>query len=529
MTSAVCCGTLQAPWRGDLKPRRFSRHSFGIGCLMSIAVVTTESRSATKARTTWLWAGILTLLVICALTLIWFAVLRISSLPSINYNEGWNAYRDRMAAMGQPLYGAPPGLSITNYPFLSFHLIGLLSGPTGDVTLVGRSVALAALLAICALLCGIVHCLSGSWRGGLYAGLCFFLWIATYTPRRVGANDPELLGMAVTLVGLYAYLHANARLKWLLISAFAFALGIFTKHDALALPLAVGLHLLSGRNWRALAAWTATGMVTAALLLAATWHIDGPYFFMHLLTPRAYRPTAGVREISIYLLRFYAPLTIGVVMLLLTSLVPRRDFLLLLLLVTHTLAFIFVMGDGVASNIFYGPMVAAAIVSATAICSIERGLPESRWAAAAMAVALVLVASPGAAFIPRQFLADRAEQKHLPAVTEAARRGIALLRQVHGPVLCEDLLLCHEADKLLGYDAYFVNDQIMTGRIKEADMLAALRAHRYAMVEIGNAETPATAPPAERLRFTKAIMQTLGAEYEPVLIDWPYSLFAPRR
>lgn len=59
----------------------------------------------------------------------------------IDYNEGWNAYRQEVAMHWYPLYAGSTDLAITNYPPLSFHLIGLLAGLCGDVVLAGRLVS----------------------------------------------------------------------------------------------------------------------------------------------------------------------------------------------------------------------------------------------------------------------------------------------------------------------------------------------------------------------------------------------------
>src|ERR1022692_1283973 len=52
---------------------------------------------------------------------------------NVLYNEGWNAYRQDMAANGIPIYGEPPGYLEANYPPLSFHIIGLLGSLSGDM------------------------------------------------------------------------------------------------------------------------------------------------------------------------------------------------------------------------------------------------------------------------------------------------------------------------------------------------------------------------------------------------------------
>lgn len=90
----------------------------------------------------------------------------------INYNEGWNAYRQQAAASWQPLYVMPPGLDITNYPPLSFHLVGLLGRHFGDVVLVGRLDTLLALAVIGFVVVRIGRYLSGSGPIALYCGLC---------------------------------------------------------------------------------------------------------------------------------------------------------------------------------------------------------------------------------------------------------------------------------------------------------------------------------------------------------------------
>ncbi|MBZ5606437.1 MAG: hypothetical protein LAO79_29455 [Acidobacteriia bacterium] len=60
-----------------------------------------------------------------------FPVARSFAYFNINFNEGWNAHRHAAAEAGQPLYGAPPKYTVTNYPPLSFHLIVLAGSRRG--------------------------------------------------------------------------------------------------------------------------------------------------------------------------------------------------------------------------------------------------------------------------------------------------------------------------------------------------------------------------------------------------------------
>jgi hypothetical protein len=50
--------------------------------------------------------------------------------------------------------------------------------------------------------------------------------------------------------------------------------------------------------------------------------------------------------------------------------------------------------------------------------------------------------------------------------------------------LCESLLLCYEAGKPFEYEPFTVNDQMMTGKVHEADVLQLLKTHHFQIVEV---------------------------------------------
>jgi hypothetical protein len=482
-----------------------------------------------ERKTTALFVIAISILSICIAMLSWFPLLRIGSLPSINYNEGWNAYRQWMTVVGQPLYGAQPGLWVTNYPFLSFHIVGLLGAAIGDVVLAGRLLSFVSLMVVSALLGGIVRIGTGSSRGGLYAGLCLFLWIATFTPDRRAMNDPELLGAAFATFGLFAYVKAPRAALWLGLSAFAFAMSLFTKLDFIALPASVGLHLLLTRRWRALMLWGAAGIASAGLLLALALHWDGAYFFAHILWPRAYLARCFFSNMGNYLPQFGLPLGLSVFLLVRYGRSAYRGLLFILLIVTHVTALFFSSGDGVDSNIYYPPLIADVLACAFAVCALERALPRNPGLYRGFIAALALPVLAGVAFVPYRFHKDLVAQQALPDATRSAQRAIAFLRSAEGPAICEDILLCYRAGKQVDYDPYFVKDQILIGRLKEADVLAMLASHHYAAIQMtGVVDTVSPVARKKRRRFTQGFMQALAAEYRPALTSGTYSLFTPR-
>jgi hypothetical protein len=475
-----------------------------------------------------LWSATIALMCLCAITMAWFPLLDIGALPSNNYNEGWNAYREWMTVEGLPLYGSRPTLWTTNYPFLSFHIVGFLGAAKEDMVLAGRIICFVSLVASSALVGGIVLLITGSRAGALYAGFCLFASFGSFYDAGRASNEPELLSVAFTVLGLLAYLKNPRRPVWVALSAIAFAVSLFTKHDLIAFPLSIGIHLLITRNWRGVAIFLATGISVSVVLLALTFHLDGPYFLAELLQPRAYDYDNLRYETLHYLLHFLVMLVIGAVLLLRDRSTPYRSFFLVLLAVTNLIAAYFSGGDGVAANVFYPPLIADLLVFVIMICRLEDRSGKEPQAARSFRAALVVSTLVTAIMVPFRLHHDIVAQLRLPATTVAARQAIADLESAHGPAICEDLLLCYESGKAMDFDPYYVQDQILIGRLQEGSILAMLTAHHYAAVQIDGAVDATSLAERRDKRFSKPFLRTLLAEYRPVLVTPAYSVFVPR-
>jgi hypothetical protein len=475
-----------------------------------------------------LWALAIALLGICAIAVAWFPLLSITALPSKNYNEGWNAYRQWMTVEGQPLYGNRSALWTTNYPFLSFHIIGWLGATKDNMVLAGRIVCFTSLIAISVLCGGIVQLATGSRGGAIYAGLYLFAGLGSFNGAGRAIDDPELLSVALATFGLFAYLKAPRRILWPALSAVAFALSLFTKHDLLGFPLSVGVYLLLTRNWRTLATVLITGAAISALLLILSFHIDGRYFFAELLQSRAYSLPNLCKETFHYLLHFLAPLLIAIILLFQNNSTPYRSFLFTLLIINNLTAVCFSCGDGVGSNIFYPALIADLLSCVIAICWLQKRRTQTSCPALSFRTALVISTLATVLMVPFQLHDDIIAQLRLPAATQAARQAITLLKSTNGPAICEDLLLCYEAGKPMDYDPYYVNDQILTGRVQESSILAMLTAHHYAAIQINAAANATSLVYKQGGRFTRSFWSTLLLQYRAVLISHGYYVLVPR-
>ena len=471
-----------------------------------------------------LWTAALVVLAIASVLVLAYPIARIGALPSLNYNEGWNAYRDRMAAEFRPLYAHPPTVWITNYPFLSFHVVGLIGDAIGDMVLAGRITALLSLLALAAFAAAAVRRLAGSGRAGGVAGLCLLLWIATLTPERRAMDDPGLFAAAFGTFALVAVLRGKTDRRWLAVSGAAFATSVFVKQDVVALPLAVGIHFVLTRRWRSLLAWAGAGGAAAMGLFALTIKIDGPWFLAHLLRPRVYRPGHLATSLGIYLLHLGAPLALAAFVLVRNRAANERAFLATLLLTTNVVSIVLSGGDGVALNIFYPSLIALALCLSAAWS--PRGTdgdgvpPDRRTPILALLVPVLASVLP----VPIELGTDLGAWHRLPLAVGEARASIAVLKAADGPAICEDLLLCFRAGKPIDADPFFIEDQIAIGRLPDRGVLARLDPDREATIEIEGRVDDASG----RLRFTASFMRSLFARDRIVSEAGTHTIFEPK-
>ena len=438
-------------------------------------------------RDTWLSAAVICLMMVTMLALFQFPVKRIFANVEVNYNEGWNAYRADMVAKGIPLYGAPPqGFgTATAYPPLSFHLVRWL-GNTNTFPVVGRLVSLLSLVAA-GLLVGLIVRKGGGSR--LTAIFSFFLYevgIAILKADRIGMYDPQLLGEALSIAGLYFYVRDPGSKRLLCISALFFCLGGFTKHNLIVLPAAVAIDLVF-RSWKAFATWAAAMVLSAGLLTAATILVDGRYFLVHLLGGgggRTYSFMMAWSQFHHYVERFQTLLVIATAWCVRS--IRSRPLFVAAFVLSHGLAFLLGGGYGVDLNIFFDGFAVTVIVCGLAISDVSSALvalrPGGLNPTAAMMFGLFFISIM--IFIPGQLKRDRAQMRALPAQEKEFQSAITFLKAHPGPGLCESHLLCYEAGKPFEFEPFSVRDQVQTGRLNEEEVLQLLRTRHFQSVEI---------------------------------------------
>lgn len=432
----------------------------------------------------WLSAAVLCLMAATMLALFWFPVKRAFANVEVNYNEGWNAYRATWVANRIPLYAKPPQSfgTGTAYPPLSFHLIGLLGNPNTFVS-IGRWMSLISMMLAGILVALIVRRGGGSVQAALFSFFLYEVGIALLLPNRIGMNDPQLLGEALSIAGLYFYLRNPVSTRLLCASAFLFCLSGFTKHTLLVFPAVVAMDLLF-RSRKAFLTWASAMVLCAGLFFGLTFLVDGRFFMVHLMSKRTYSYWRAWSQYHSYAVLFQGFLVVATAWAI-CAFRSRRVFASAFLL-SHTLAFLLGGGAGVDMNIFFNAWATTVMACAFALSDITFEFAAWRpsiWNSAG-ALALALFFMSIMVFVPGQLRRDRERARTLPSLESEFQSAVEATKARPGPALCESLLLCYEAGKAFEYEPFSVRDELKTGEVKEDDVLELLRTHHFQTVEI---------------------------------------------
>jgi hypothetical protein len=203
------------------------------------------------------------------------------------FTESWNAYHQDAVAAGRLLYPGTDELVVNNYPPLSFFAIGALGKVFGDNLFVGRVLSIIGLLSIAIEIACAVRLLTGALRAGILGGLWFLAIMAHNATSYVGANDPQIAGLAIMGAALVWFIArdraGNAPDPALLLMVLAG----FWKHNNIGIPLSA-ISWLVIRDWRSAVRPTVVSAVAAGGGLLICLAMFGTPFMQNLLTARAY-------------------------------------------------------------------------------------------------------------------------------------------------------------------------------------------------------------------------------------------------
>lgn len=476
------------------------------------------------ANQVWAWVILAAGLWITAAWAGWPYLLRPWALFQLNYNEGWNAYRAQ-EALQHRLYILKPAFSVTNYPPLSFYLIGHIGIITGNPVMAGRLVSIASLAMICVAITFILRSMRVPVAGCIAGAALFVVMLESYGASYIGVDDPQLLGMSFAAFGLCCVLWRLGPAQGAIASAFLFSAALFTKHNLIALPIGVGLAMVQEREWKKLFIWAGMGAICGVTLYLTTRLLDGPYFFSNLLCSRAY----SFEKIETSLMRYCTMFFPFLVMSLIWScknLFTRggRNILALVWFPALCVGTILSGGDGVSRNIMFESMLLDAVIVILACHDLFCGQFTVR-APGIMLLLVPFLAVPIFHLISSKQSAIL-EWREAPRLQAQFAAGVDILKASSGPVVCENLLMCFDADRNSTFDPYFVMDQIKAGKMQDSEITDLVTHRNLSAVEIGDTNLPARQNP---IRFTKSFMAALYDNYQLMIQTPQFSIWVPRQ
>lgn len=439
----------------------------------------------------------------------------------LNYNEGWNVYHAASLAAHHQLYPQRHGWTSNNYPMLSFVVAAQLEKLTHDFVFTGRVLSLIALVVSCILVGAIVRRLGGAREAAILAVFfCLALFcVAADDPTYVGVDDPQMLGQALAITGLWIYLCFRKNLAGIAAAALLFITALSVKHNLLAFPFAVLLDLLLSGRRRAL--WFGLcGAIFGSASLGLQVHYGGPYFLDELLAPRSYSIAHALKQCGVVFGPLLFPLGVSIATAYALRNHPQQRFASILLAASLGIGGYFAGGSGVCINAFFDAFLAIGVLIGLGFARMESGLlriwrlGKSSFPLAVFGWFLIpwLLVPPlsDPPHTPENWFPPLA-LRHLAAQENRFDRDVALLRSQPGPALCESLLLCYYAGKPFVFDPFNATRFIALGRLDAQTMVAALRRHEYGAVQLN--------APAERTlledgdRFAPPIVVAIEQNY----------------
>ena len=474
------------------------------------------------------WVATFAVLSILLLLLVWGPLSHIGVRYSLGYNEGNAAYFTRQTMTGPGVYSAAPKYAYTDYPPLSYHLVGNLAKLSGDINSTGRWVSVFAYLAIGIFAGLIVRELSGSLRAAAYAALCWWIWIAAFDPTRIGYNDPHLLGIVFSMAALYCFLREQESTRWLIASALLFSLSLFTKNSLIAFPAAVAIELFLTSRKR-LAIWLGAAVAACVVLLGLTLAVDGPYFLSHLLFPRTFIFGDFLNSVIAYATMFQMVLVAALIWSWRHPVSGRDRVLVWALILGNLLGGAIVFGSGAGINHFFDAILALVLITGVALPRLLAVVDGMRFPRTSLAILLIVPFFLGPIInLPRRWNEAQAAESRRAKNEEAFAAVVAFLKAQPGQALCEEPMFCYEAGKPKVFDAFNYGELLKTGKVDETELLQMLDRREFGAIELDWSPSDPIRPARPRFsRFTDAFVQKLFATYRPAIRTSSALIFTP--
>jgi len=420
-------------------------------------------------------------LISCVIFLISFIVYPVFSSQfdfEYSYNQGWNAYH-QIGALDGALYQNESRYVFTNYTPLYFFIVGYLS-KSGDVILVGCALSTISFVGIVFLVAFICKKLHASRREALFGAMMCIGLLGAYHRIYVGIDDPQLLGSAVSLLGLLVYLGRRAGfIKNITTLSILIVAGLI-KQTLLTIPIMIALDLAL-RDRR-----QGVRFLVEAIVF-------GYACFEQIFSPRQYSIHAAATKTLSHPLLTSAVVPLAISFLAIYVRYEANRLILIYVVSALVVGALLSGGAGAESNQFIDLAIASSIAGA----AILRCLREDLHADHRLTSAAVLVAFYGPALqIPYavEQLRDGLSGS-LQAAETSFHRDLQFMAHYPGAAFCESPMLCFRSGREFLIDPFNASQAVRLGRLDPSPLLDKIARGEFAVIQLSTLEGHSFGPP----------------------------------
>lgn len=432
----------------------------------------------------WLLVWVIVLL-LGVLAYIAYPVLRLGYFYQINYSEGWNAYHQKEAVDGLPLYTDPktdPFTPVT-IPLFSLYVNGLIGHAAGDYLIPGRIISMLALGGL-TLVSGLTLFSRGARkRVSLFGALAAVLLFAAYAPEYIGMNDSHILALALALTGLLVYAFRGETVPGLIMCCLIISAALCTSQTVFPAALAIGMDVFINSRRRGLL-WLAASLATFFILDGLTGFHSGWLLLDQFARLTGFSAGTFFSQIGRLDIPFLILLLVTGWAAIICLFQPR------LRLFSFYFAFAILFGlafsGGTTAGVFHLFDLFAAMglligLSVNRVPGIFHRLPGLTFMA-------TWILPPLLVFCLLYNLPDRLPKANtlnlLASTQENFSRDVTEIRSQPGRVFCENLLLCFYADKPLELDSTTAAELSIQGESEENLILAVFDSRQFALIQL---------------------------------------------
>jgi hypothetical protein len=321
--------------------------------------------------------------------------------------------------------------------------------------------------------------------------MCIAL-LGAYHQNSIGIDDPQFLGSAVSLIGLYLYVGGLTGLirNTIILGVLIFA-GLI-KQTLFAIPIVIAVDLLL-RHRREGMRFVVQAALMGTFVIFTLYFIFGYDFLEQLFAPRQYSIHAAATKTLRYPVVASAvlPLAISFLAIYMRLGVNR---LVLNLLLSALAAGVFLIGAfGTGTNQFIDLAIALSIAAAVIVRCLRADLHAEK----RLIMATILVAIYGPTL-------------EVPYAIEQLRDGLSgsllaaeivfdedlhFMAKFPGEALCDSLMLCFRGGREFFFDPFNASQAIKLGRLDASPLLAKVARGELAVIQLSTLEGHSLGPP----------------------------------